>query len=565
MPAAALARFVAPMSLLDEPTLRRLLDGGRALVAHLDVERVLDDLLAIATEVTDAQYAAIGVLDEHRTRLERFITRGIDEPARREIGDLPRGRGVLGVIIDQPHPLRLDDVGDHPRSYGFPTGHPVMRSFLGVPILIRGQAWGNLYLTEKTGGASFSEADEEAIVALSGWAAVAIENARLYQSAEARRVELERVVRRLEATTVIAHAVGTDTDLNRVLELIVKRARALVEARSMILMLAEGEELAVAAAAGQVDSRTVGARLPRRTTVAGEVLARGRAERIGDVSARLGVDDEHMGIVGAETGLLVPLVYRGVAVGVLAAFDRLGAELQFGDDEETLLGAFAASAATAVATAQSVERERLRHSIEAAERERRRWARELHDETLQGLAALRVMLATGLRQGSPEALEEAAREAVDHAATEVANLRRLITELRPAALDQLGLGPAIESLVRGSGDLHGLEVDLQVDLGADRLPDDLETTIYRVVQEALTNIAKHAGATRVTVRIERSYTAVAVEVRDDGRGFDPGEGSAGFGLVGMRERAALAGGTLAVDSGAGGTAIAAHFPLHAAS
>jgi signal transduction histidine kinase len=553
------------MSLLDEHTLRRLLDGGRALVAHLDVEKVLDDLLAIAGDVTGARYAAIGVLDEDRRLLERFITRGIDEASHRLIGDLPRGRGVLGVLIEQPQPLRLHDVGDHAQSYGFPAGHPVMRSFLGVPIVIRGQAWGNLYLTEKADGEDFTEADEEAIVALAGWAAVAIENARLYQSAEARRAELERAVRRLEATTVIARAVGMETDLNRVLELIVKRARALVEARSLVLMLADGDELVVAASAGQVDSRTVGARLPRRSTVAGEVLASAEAERIADVTTRLGLDDEQMGVVGAETGLLVPLVYRGTTLGVLGAFDRLADEQQFGDDEESLLAAFAASAATAVATAQSVERERLRHSIEAAERERRRWARELHDETLQGLAALRVMLASGLRQGTPEALEAAAREAVEHAAGEVANLRRLITELRPAALDQLGLGPAIESLVHTAGQTHGFTTTLDVELGADRLSDELETAIYRVVQEALTNVAKHAAASAVSVRVAQTYTGVDVEVADDGTGFDPAARTAGFGLVGMRERAALAGGTLDVESAEGGTTVRARFPLGAAA
>jgi signal transduction histidine kinase len=436
-----------------------------------------------------------------------------------------------------------------------------MRSFLGVPIVIRGQAWGNLYLTEKAGSEDFTEADEEAIVMLAGWAAVAIENARLYQSAEARRTELERAVRRLEATTVIARAVGMETDLSRVLELIVKRARALVEARSLVLMLAEGDELVVAASAGQVDSRTVGARLPQRTTVAGEVLARAEAERITDVTTRLGLDDEQMGVVGAETGLLVPLVYRGTALGVLGAFDRLADEQQFGDDEESLLAAFAASAATAVATAQSVERERLRHSIRAAERERRRWARELHDETLQGLAALRVMLSSGLRQGTPEALESAARQAVEHAAAEVANLRRLINELRPAALDQLGLGPAIESLVHNAGETHGFATTLDVELGADRLSDELETTIYRVVQEALTNVAKHADAKAVAVRVARAYTGVEVEVTDDGAGFDPVARTDGFGLVGMRERAALAGGSLDIDSAEGGTTVRARFPL----
>src|SRR4051794_19807433 len=190
------------MSQLDDRTLRRLLDGGRSLVAHLDVERVLDDLLEIAAEVTGAQYAAIGVLDGQRRRLERFLTRGIDADGHRAIGDLPRGRGVLGVLIEEPHALRLRDVGDHAQSYGFPAGHPPMHTFLGVPIVIRGQAWGNLYLTEKAGGEEFTDADEEAIGALAGWAAVAIENARLYQSAEGRRADLENAVRRLEATTV---------------------------------------------------------------------------------------------------------------------------------------------------------------------------------------------------------------------------------------------------------------------------------------------------------------------------------------------------------------------------
>jgi signal transduction histidine kinase len=549
------------VSQLDEPTLRRLLDGGRALVAHLDLERVLDDLLEIAAEVTGAAYAAIGVLDSDRTRLERFLTRGIDEETHRAIGDLPRGRGVLGVLIEEPRALRLHDVGDHPQSYGFPAGHPPMHSFLGVPVSIRGQAWGNLYLTEKAGGEDFTEADEEAIQVLAGWAAVAIENARLYQAAEARRDDLERAVRRLEATTVIAHAVGNETDLSHVLELIVKRARALVEARSLVLLLAEGDDLVVAATAGQIDSRTVGARVPRRTTALGEVLAHRRAERIADVQAHLALDDERIGVVGAETALLVPLVYRGTALGVLGAFDRLAADPQFGGDDESLLAAFAASAATAVATAQNVERERLRHSIEAAERERRRWARELHDETLQGLAALRVLLSTGLRQGTPEALEVAAREAVEHAQGEVAKLRRLITELRPAALDQLGLGPAIDSLVHGAGETHGLATELEVELGAERLSPDLETTIYRVVQEALTNIAKHSGAEAVMVRVERVYTAVEVEVRDDGRGFDPDAGTDGFGLLGVRERVSLAGGVLEVASGDDGTVISARFPL----
>ena len=144
---------------------------------------------------------------------------------------MPRGRGILGVLIDSPEPLRLPAVGHHPKSYGFPPGHPPMSSFLGVPVLIRGQAWGNLYLTEKEGGEQFDAVDEESVGILAAWAAIAIENARLYEAVAARRDELEVSVRRLEATTAIARAIGGETDLDRVLELIVKRGRALVGAR----------------------------------------------------------------------------------------------------------------------------------------------------------------------------------------------------------------------------------------------------------------------------------------------------------------------------------------------
>src|SRR5262245_56349847 len=157
---------------LDEQRLARLIDVGRSLLAELDIDVLLDRLLETAAELTGARYAAIGILDDSRRELGRFITRGIDEETHRAIGDLPRGRGILGLLIDDPHPLRLGDVGDHPRSYGFPPGHPPMRTFLGVPIVIRGEAWGNLYLTEKAGGRAFTAEDEEATVVLADWAAI---------------------------------------------------------------------------------------------------------------------------------------------------------------------------------------------------------------------------------------------------------------------------------------------------------------------------------------------------------------------------------------------------------
>src|SRR5437588_2585200 len=170
-----------------EQHLRRLLDVGRSLVGELDPETVLDHVLSEAIEITGASYAALGVLNQDRTELERFLTRGIDPVTHRAIGELPHGRGVLGVLIDDPRPLRLSDVGRHPQSYGFPANHPPMHSFLGVPVLVRGRAWGNLYLTEKQGGGDFTEEDEEAVMILAQWAGTAIENARLYESSERRR------------------------------------------------------------------------------------------------------------------------------------------------------------------------------------------------------------------------------------------------------------------------------------------------------------------------------------------------------------------------------------------
>ncbi len=182
-----------------EPQLRRLLDVGRALVTELDLGVVLDRVLLTAREITGARYAALGILNDRRTELDQFLTSGVDEETHRAIGALPRGRGVLGELIEHPEPLRLADVGQHPSSYGFPAGHPVMRSFLGVPVTIGGQAWGNLYLTEKDGG-EFTARDEEAAVILADWAAVAIKNARLYETSEIRREEAERAIRRLQAT-----------------------------------------------------------------------------------------------------------------------------------------------------------------------------------------------------------------------------------------------------------------------------------------------------------------------------------------------------------------------------
>ena len=554
---------MTPLEGLDEHRLARLIDAGRGLLSELDLETVLDRLLQTAADLTGARYVALGVLDEGRRELARFLTRGIDEDTHRAIGDLPRGRGLLGVLIDDPRPLRLDDVGDHPRSYGFPPGHPPMRAFLGVPILIRGEAWGNLYLTEKAGGEPFAPEDEEAVVVLADWAAIAIENAGLYRDVAARREELERAVRGLQATAAIARAVGGETDLERILELVVKRGRALIEAHDVLIMLREGDELVIAAGAGH--ARIADAvRLPLAGSTAGQVLADGRPRRIADAARELLIPPDQLGLDDASTALLVPLVYRGQSLGVLAAFDRLDGDGAFTRDDEQLLEAFAAQAATAVATAKSVEADRRRRSLAATEAERHRWARELHDETLQALGGMKVLLSSAIRLDDPEAMRAAMRDATQQLTGDIESLRALIAELRPPALDQLGLAPALASLAQRTGAANDLEVRANVELPDDRrLAPELETTVYRVVQESLTNAVKHAGASSIDIAVRCGEDAVEVSVADDGTGFDS-EAAAGngFGLAGMRERAELAGGELSVLPGAdAGTVIRARLPL----
>jgi signal transduction histidine kinase len=527
--------------------LRRLLDVGRNLVGELDPEAVLNRILEEARDLTGAQFAALGVLDETRSELERFLTVGIDAATHRAIGALPHGRGVLGVLIDDPRPLRLADVGGHPHSYGFPAAHPEMHSFLGVPIIIRGQAWGNLYLTEKEGGGEFTDEDEEAVIVLSQWAATAIDNARLYADTKRRREQLERAVRSLEAARDIADAITSASDLNRILELIVKRGRALVDARTLLIMLREGDELVVSATAGHARGAR-GKRIPVSRSTSGQVLLRGRPERIVDVGMRLRVSPDDLGVEEAQTALLVPVLHRGSGLGVLVAFDRGTEGDPFTEQDEQLLRTFAASAANAVALNQSVEADRLRSAIAAADAERKRWARELHDQTLQSLGGLRVSLASILGRGDATAKDDRIRQAIEDIELEISNLRAIISDLRPSLLDDLGLVPAIEAMLDRRREA-GLEITSELTLddpGFDdvELEPELETTVYRVVQEAVTNVAKHARASSARVSCTRSRGQLLIEVEDNGVGFDAEKPTSGFGLAGMRERVYLAGGTL---------------------
>jgi signal transduction histidine kinase len=542
----------------------RLLDVGATLLSELDLESVLRSVVDAARELTSAEYAALGVLDRDRTELERFIYLGIDDETKRAIGNLPRGRGVLGELIREPVPLRLRDVNEHPHAYGFPPGHPPMHTFLGVPITVRGETYGNLYMTEKRGGVEFDEDDEAAAKTLAIWAGIAIENARLYTTLSEREAEVEQALRRAETSVDIARAVGGETDVDRVLELIVKRARALVEARTLLVLLRRGEHLVVVAQAGEIGEEVGHLTIPTDDAVFQAAMQERVAQHLerGSPPSEVRLRER----LGAEVALVVPLLFRGHAVGVLVALDREAGGTEFDAEDLRLLQAFASSAAMAVATAQSVESERLQQQVEIGERERQRWAQELHDDALQGLAAIRISLATALQgegAGRAEQIEKAAGETVERLEEQINELSRLINDLRPASLERLGLVGALEALAEETSARGDFDVETEIEIEIDEmLNTEEERVVYRLVQEALNNVLKHASAGRANVSARLTDHQVQVVVRDDGCGFDPGSAAAGRGLVGMRERIELLGGEIEVRSEPeSGTQIAAQLPV----
>jgi signal transduction histidine kinase len=367
---------------------------------------------------------------------------------------------------------------------------------------------------------------------------------------ERANARLAQSVLRLEAFAQIARQVGGETDLARVLALILRHGREIIAARSLLVFLREGDELVLAAAGSEHEECDAPVRVPVAGSLPGSVLTTGAARLIAPGGSELG----QLG-VPARAAVLVPLVFHGQPLGVLAALDPPTRDEGFSENDAELLDAVGASAATAVMTAKSVARSLLRGSIEASEQARSRWARELHDETLQGIGGLAMLLSSALATGDDAALRRAVEHAIDQTALQVSTLRGLIAELRPAALDDIGLGPAIETLAERSAASSGIAIRTELELPPDdaaRLPAETESTVYRLVQEALTNVVKHAGAREVVVRLAQCNGSIEVLVRDDGRGFDTERASQGFGLVGMRERVALAGGSLRVSSREGG-------------
>jgi signal transduction histidine kinase len=517
-------------------TAEQLIEAGITLASHLSLDEVLRRLVELAREVLGARYAALGVLNPARSELERFVTSGLTAEQVAGIGPPPRGRGILGMLITDPRPVRIRDMAQDDRSCGFPEGHPPMNSFLGVPISLRGEVFGNLYVTEKLSADEFSEDDVRLAQTLAAQAAVAVDNARRYEAERRRVVEIESVQE-------VARAILSTLDLDELLPLIVRRARRLTGADTVGVALGDFHEARFRFAHG-VDA------------LAMESLAVPGTPA--DAAARL------RDALGAEV-VVEPLEVGGDRIGVLAAVLRSHLD----DTSRRLLSTLASQASIAIANAETFAQERrrlresaqvqaaearasaaaegLRQAIEAQEAERARVARELHDEAGQSLTALALNLRTLEEHLDDEGRRRLAqlRQMVNGISS---SLRNLATDLRPSGLREHGLASAIERQAARLREATGIAVDVLVSDLPDDLPEEVQIALFRVVQEALTNVARHSGAGQASIVVSRHGGRIRVVVEDDGRGFDLGLPSTRLGLPGIRERVELLGGTLRIES-----------------
>jgi signal transduction histidine kinase len=537
-----------------ESRFKALVEAGIAVSSELSLEAVLQRIVEAAAELTGARYAALGVIDRTGAGLERFLVTGIDEETQRQIGDLPRGRGILGVLISDAKPLRLRDLGEHSDSVGFPPNHPPMTTFLGVPILLRGTAYGNLYLTEKRDG-DFTQEDEDVITLLAAQAAVAIENARLYESAT-------RWSRQLESLIEVGNALSGEIELPRVLQLVGDRLRDLIGAGDVFIAIPSAGRLVIQAGSGPAAASLVGSEL-LPTSKSFRVLGRARSERVDSLIDDPEVDQEFTRRLGASTGLYVPLLVQGEPIGIVVAHDKEGRDSRFTQEDLRLAETFAARAAVAAELSTRVARDAMARVVDAQELERKRLARELHDETGQALTSVLLGLRAVEESEDLAEIAEATARLRELLVDTLHDVRRLAVELRPKALDDFGLVPALERLTETFAEQTAIPVELEAVLGESRLSPPIETALYRIVQEALTNVIKHSRASRVSVLLMRKPDTVAAVIEDNGVGFDPDQArDGGLGLIGMRERIALLDGHLTVESAPeGGTSIVAEVPV----
>jgi signal transduction histidine kinase len=527
----------------------RLLETGLALAAELSLPALLQRIVDLAVELTEARYGAVGVLAANGTDLADFITSGMSPQDRNEIGELPRGRGILGVLIREPAVLRLHDIADDPRSVGFPPHHPPMGSFLGAPIRAHGRVFGNIYLTDKQGASEFSEEDEAAVVVLATQAGVAIANAQLYAELHLRERWLDSVCE--VATTLLAG----DT-ARTALQLVAKHARELGDADMATISIPEGDGLRIIVAdgAGAHDLRNV--EVPLAGSLSAEVIRTERTMVVTDAS-RSTLTQPMVSIAGVGPMILVPLALRTSAAGVLA-IGRLIGRPDFGSVDIPLLESFAAQASLALEYARAISEVTRLGMIE----DRERIARDLHDGVIQSLFAVGIGL-----QGTAAVVGDArVADRIQQFVTEIdqviGDLRSYIFGLRPSVLSAGNLTNTLEQIAHETEERTGVTVVVDVDVTLEPALAGGAAHIVHIVREALSNVGRHAVATTCRVSVRRDGTSAVIEVDDDGRGFDREATSGGLGMGNLAERAAAIGGTLAVDSALGqGTTVRVTIPL----
>jgi signal transduction histidine kinase len=540
----------------QEVRLRQLVEASVAVGSEASLADALQTTVEVAARLVTARYAALGVLDRTGAHLERLVTTGIDDTTRARIGDLPSDHGVLRVLLREARPVRVADVTKERQFFGFPPGHPPMRSFLGVPIFVRGVVYGDLYLAEKEGG-EFTEEDEELVTLLAAQTGITIEKMRIHDGAV-------HWIRQLEALDELTNRLLEERDVSRFLELVARRLRELIGARGVLISLpASSGGLRVVVADGEGAEDLLGYDIPSESKHA-RVFARGRSERIDSLLEDPEVNQVVASRVGGVTAILVPLVFQERAVGVVSVFNKSGPDPRFTDHDLRLVEAFGTRAALAVHLSERVARETVDAILEAQEDERTRIARELHDETGSALTAVLLGLAAIEGAATLPEVRHASTDLRETARSALESVGRLAFALRPSALDEFGLVSALKGLGGRLEELGGPRIAFEIDLPAGvRLPAELETSLFRITQEALTNVVKHAEARTAQVVLSCRERSLVLAVEDDGRGFSRAQvPNRGFGLVGIRERVASLNGGLDIESKCGtGTRLTIEVPL----
>jgi signal transduction histidine kinase len=526
------------MSAMGDARSAKLLEAGLALASELSTPAVLQRIVDLAAEITGARYGALGVLGTSGSLID-FITTGVSPHERAAIGHLPVGRGILGVLIHDVRPLRLADIAGDPRSVGFPPSHPPMRSFLGAPVMARGQVFGNLYMTEKQGtgnqdAAEFDADDERALVLLAAQAGVAIENTRLYE-------ETRRRADRLEGVREVTSALLAGAELDVALGFIVRRAAALVGADLAMVVLPEDGtgQLEIRVAHGPLAEGIQGRPVTIDSSIAGQVIQSGTATVLDDLGAETRATEATAVTNQLGPAVFVPLRVRGQPFGALVTCRERG-HPAFTPQDQELVETFADQAAVAFEYNRAqAELRRL-----AVMEDRERIAGELHDGAIQALFAVGMRL-----QGTAtRAVEHDQRERIEGAVGEIdrviRDLRNYIFGLRPGLLADRQLDQALRDLAEDFQQRTGVTAVVDVDQSVAAESGSRAGDIVQLARELLSNVSRHADAVTCRVSLHRDGETAVLEVDDDGTGFDPDTVNPGQGLGNLRGRAERLGGRL---------------------